>query len=190
MSSYSTIIRTMKGSRVELHVVGVSINDCSLDVLERCVKTAIHALSDFFANRRNGYGVGILSTCNRFEIYSLAQEDVVDSFKEIFFNAGVDSNTLFIASGENASIINNLLFLGKYLRVSALIIWFGADVTDTTTSTPVIISWRHILLPGLAFKPLHQEIVSSNGYPFLLSPPSSITTSPESLLETHNLSSS
>jgi glutamyl-tRNA reductase len=89
-------------SQIELHAVGVSIHGCSLDVLERVVKTVPRALSDFFVNQPNGYCVGILSTCNRFEIYSLAPEDVVYRLSGLFYNAGVDPNTLFVAAGEYA----------------------------------------------------------------------------------------
>jgi glutamyl-tRNA reductase len=92
----------MNHSPVELHTVGVSIHNCSLDVLERIVKTVLPSLSDFFGNRPDGYGVGVLSTCNRFEIYSLVAEDVVGRLYGLFDNAGVDSDTLFAAAGEDA----------------------------------------------------------------------------------------
>ena len=92
----------MNHSLVELHTVGVSIHDCSLDVLERIVKTVLPSLSDFFGNRPEGCGVGVLSTCNRFEIYSLVAKDVVGRLYGLFYNAGVDSGTLFAAAGEDA----------------------------------------------------------------------------------------
>jgi len=91
----------MHGPPVELHLVGVSIRDSGLDVLERVAKTVPLALSDFFGNRPNGCGVAILSTCNRFEIYSLAPKDVADFLKGLFYNAGVNPDTLFVASRKN-----------------------------------------------------------------------------------------
>jgi glutamyl-tRNA reductase len=92
----------MHGSPVEIHLVGVSIRESGLDVLERVVKTVPLALSDFFGDRPKGYGVCILSTCNRFEIYSLAPKDVADLLMGLFYDAGVNPDTLFVASGEKA----------------------------------------------------------------------------------------
>jgi glutamyl-tRNA reductase len=92
----------MYDSQIELYAVGVSIHECDLDLLERVVKKVPLSLLDFFGNRPDGCGVGVLSTCNRFEVYSLVAKDVVGRLYGLFYDAGVDSGTLFAAAGEDA----------------------------------------------------------------------------------------
>jgi glutamyl-tRNA reductase len=122
-------------NRVSLNLllVGLDLKHSRLYNIEKVVKTLTHnkivdACSRFYGQ----YCVGILSTCNRFELYIISYSEGLEGIMDSFSDAGINVDSLYVKTGEEA--VKHLTEVACGYRSIA----FGeAEILDQVREAPI-----------------------------------------------------
>lgn len=133
----------MHRKSLNLLLVGLDLRRNNLHEVEKAVK---HLTQDKIVNRcklcYGQYGLGILSTCNRFELYLISYSKDENHLLELFSESNIDKNSLYIKSGEDA--VKHLIEVACGGRSIA----FGeAEILDQVKEAPTY--GNNIFLQGI-----------------------------------------
>jgi len=93
----------MDSRSLNLILVGLDLKSTSLSNVEKAVKKLTwDRVVDACQRVYGRYGVGILSTCNRFELYILSYSGDFKCIVESFYKAGISRDSLYVLEGERA----------------------------------------------------------------------------------------
>ena len=93
----------MHRKSLNLLLVGLDLRRNGLQDVERAVK---HLTHDRVTNKcrmfYGQYGLGILSTCNRFELYLISYSSDENYLLDLFYELNIDKNSIYTKLGEDA----------------------------------------------------------------------------------------
>jgi glutamyl-tRNA reductase len=125
-------------SSFELTLIGVNIRSAGLEKLERAINNLPQNLIvKICESIGKEFGISILSTCNRHEVYLLAEEDtskkISNTLKHILLNSNINSNSILELQGVYA--IEHLLEVASGLDS---VIIGEPEILDQIRNTKVV----------------------------------------------------